>query len=168
LKIDGAPTEYLKLSQVDDADLVEPLMDLEMLLDKIRARNIEAFEPKYRDASVGLNDEWRAHVTTLVGHIREAVTNATVDEPLREAILDAVEKLQREVNRNRTRLDAAAEVWDKLTDAIGKGAKNLEPAVKIIERIRKRLGGVQRAEIEAVEHPKLPPPPVDEDEKPEN
>lgn len=135
---------------------------MEQFLDKIRADNIEVFEPAHKALTVGLNQEWRANVTTLVNHIRDAVQNAQIDEALREGIFRAVEKLQSEVNRNRTRLAAASEVWDTITDAIGKGAENLEPAVKLIERVRKRLGNAQLAEIEAEEHLQLPSPPEDE------
>lgn len=165
LEIKDAPTKVYDADKKSAKDLVLPLCESEHFLDTIQANNIDLFEPNRTQSTVGLNEEWRAHVNTLVVHIRKKVQDAELDEALREGIFTAVERLQTEVDRNRTRLDAATEVWDKITDAIGKGAENLESAVKIVERVRKRLGTAQRAEIEALEQPQLPPPPPPQEDE---
>lgn len=79
-------------------------------------------------------------------------------EALREPILKALDQHQAEIKRNRTRLDVATDVWLTATDALGRGAKNLEPAIELIGETRKELVKAQTLELEAEEHPKLPLP----------
>jgi hypothetical protein len=157
LSIDGLPVTRITIKDGDEV-IQESLFRLEEFMDQIRARNVFALEPALRDASVQLDKDWKAKATTLVRHIREIVTKAEMDEALREPIMRSLNQLQAEIDRNRTRLDVVSNAWLQLTSAIGNGAKNLEPAVKLVERLSKALGKAKRFEIDAEQHPQLPPP----------
>ncbi len=148
-----------KISIIDGSDQIEAaLFQLEEFMDTIRARNLFALEPGLRDASVQLDTDWKAKATSLVAHIREVVAGANMNEGLREPIMRSLNQLQSEIDRNRTRLDVVAAAWLQITSAIGNGAQNLEPAVKLAERLSKAFGKAKRFEIEAENHPQLPPP----------
>ena len=157
LGVDDLPVEKIT-AENDDETIQASLFKLEEFMDKIRARNIFSLEPALREASVQLDRDWKAKATTLVEHIRDVVANAEMHEALREPIMRSLNQLQSEIDRNRTRLDVVADAWLQVTSAIGSGAKNLEPAVKLVERLSKALGKVKQNEIEAEKHPSLPPP----------
>ena len=163
LGIDDLPVE--KITPEDEDETIQASwFKLEEFMDRIRARNLFALEPSLREASVQLDRDWKAKATTLVDHIREVVTNAEMHEALREPIMRNLNQLQSEIDRNRTRLEVIANVWLQVTSAIGNGAKNLDPAVKLVERLSTALGKAKQHEVEADKHPQLPPPDdLDED-----
>jgi hypothetical protein len=78
--------------------------------------------------------------TQIGGHltaIRKIVAEADVSENKRDAIIKRINNLQMEIDRDRTRPEAAMALLLELTSAISKGAKNLDPAIERIERIVK-------------------------------
>ena len=149
LPVDPSPSEQ--------EEIQKQYFSLELFYDELRARNIFALEPRLEESTVALDADWKAKVSTWVKHIREIVNKAEIEEGLREGIFRALNTLQSEVDRNRTRMDATAEVWLKLTDAIGQGAKNLEPAVKLLEKLAGAFGKAKQLEPEA-KRPSLPHP----------
>jgi len=99
--------------------------------------------------------------------INEAIINddsyieldeADVSESLRERIFKRLNKLQGEIDRNRTQVESIAEVFLSVTEAVGKGAKNLEGAVRLIERLAGALSGARTAKLEHETQLKLPAP----------
>ncbi len=96
--------------------------------------------------------------STISGHlerVRDIVRRAEIEESMRERIFSAIQALQTEVERNRTRVDAVVSVWLQITEAIGGGAKNLEPAANLVEKLTRALYLAKDAE----QRPQLPPPP---------
>jgi len=80
--------------------------------------------------------------TQIGGHltaIRKIVAEAEVSENKRDAIIRRINNLQMEVDRDRTRTEAAMALLLDVTSAISNGAKNLDPAIDRIERIVKVL-----------------------------
>jgi hypothetical protein len=78
--------------------------------------------------------------TQIGGHltaIRKIVIEAEISENKRDAIFRRINNLQEEVDRDRTRTEAAMALLLDVTSAISKGAKNLDPALDRIERIIK-------------------------------
>ncbi|NNF23805.1 MAG: hypothetical protein HKN63_03225 [Rhodobacteraceae bacterium] len=157
LGIEGLPVKRISVTDGNE-EIHENLLKLEEFMDVIRARHLFAIEPDLREASVQLDKDWKVKASTLVSHIRDIVAKAEMEEGLREPIMRSLNQLQSEIDRNRTRLDLVSAAWLQLTSAIGNGAKNLEPAVKLVERLSKALGKAKRHEIEAEQHPQLPPP----------
>jgi hypothetical protein len=157
LQIDGAPTKKISITANKDT-IQDALFDLEGLMDEIAARNLHALEPNLNLVSVKLNEDWRVKATTFISHIRETVRIAEMDEALREPIMRSLKTLQAEIDRNRTKVAAIAETWLQITQAIGAGAKNLDPAAKLMERLSKALGKAKQFEIEDQQNPQLPAP----------
>jgi hypothetical protein len=69
-----------------------------------------------------------------------------------------VNDLQHEIDRNRTYLRSITEVFLTLTEAVSKGAKHLDGAVKLIERLGGAFSGARSAKIEHETRLKLPYP----------
>jgi hypothetical protein len=85
----------------------------------------------------------------------------------RDAIFARIEKLQAEVNRDRTKSEVVVGLWLDLTSAISNGAKNLDPAIDRLERIMKILGVARdddaTARLPAPQEPKQIPPPASQE-----
>jgi hypothetical protein len=110
------------------------------------------------EAYIILDDHWRTKSTTYIFHIREVVSKAELAESLRERIFTRLNQLQNEIDRNRTRVESISEVFLVVTEAVGKGAKRLEGAIRIIERLAGALAGARTAALEHEITPKLPAP----------
>jgi hypothetical protein len=96
--------------------------------------------------------------TQIGGHltaIRKIVAEAEMSENKRDAIFRRINNLQEEVDRDRTRTEAAMALWLDLTSAISKGAKNLDPAIDRLERIIKVFA---KAKDESEEKALMAPP----------
>ena len=65
---------------------------------------------------------------------------ASNPERLTAAIFARIEKLQAEVNRDRTKSEVVVGLWLDITSAISNGAKNLDPTIDRLERIMKIFG----------------------------
>ena len=157
LGIEGLPITKITTSASDE-EIKTSVLELELFMDQLRAKHLFSLEPNLAHASVQLDKDWKSAATTMVAHIRDIVSKAVMDESLREPIMASLRQLQSEIDRNRTRMDAAADTWSRMTAAIGRGAENLEPAVKLVERLSKALGKAKGHEVETEEHPQLPPP----------
>lgn len=148
-----------KVTISDSEEIIQlRLLELEMYMDDIRAENLYILEPNLQEVTVRLNQDWKAKATTFVDHVRKIVKDAEMEEGLRESIFASLNQLQRSIDRNRTPLDSFVETWLKITKAIDSGAKNLDNAVKLTERIRKLFTVAKNFEIDAEENPRLPPP----------
>jgi len=107
---------------------------------------------------VEIDEDWKAKVTSYIFHIRDAVEKADIIEGMRERIFSALNQLQSEVDRNRTYAQSVSEVFLVVTEAIGKGAKNLGSAVRLVERLAGAVSGLRTAKIEQEKQLKLPAP----------
>ncbi len=107
---------------------------------------------------IELNDDWKTRATTYVSHIRDVVSKAEVVEAIRERIFKRLNDLQGELDKNRTRVEAMTEVFLSITEAVSKGAKHLDPAVKLVERLAGALSGARTSRIEHDAPLQLPPP----------
>jgi hypothetical protein len=105
--------------------------------------------------------------TQIGGHltaIRKIVAEEpSISENKRDAIFRRINNLQMEVDRDRTRTEAAMALLLEVTSAIGKGAKNLDPALDRIERIVKVLAKAKdehetKALIAPPERKRIAPP----------
>ena len=111
--------------------------------------------------------------TQIGGHltaIRKIVHEADLSEKKRDAIFRRIEKLQFEVDRDRTRAEAATALWLDISSAIGQGAKNLDPAIERLERIMKVFAQARDEDTPQLPAPaeqkRIPaptPPPADDD-----
>jgi hypothetical protein len=107
---------------------------------------------------LSLDADWQSKAGSYISHIREAVSRADMREALRERILSRLNALQVEIDRNRTRMESVTEVLLSLTEAVGKGAKNLTPALRLFERLAGALSGARSTRLGYETHEPLAAP----------
>jgi hypothetical protein len=105
-------------------------------------------------ASVELTDSHRAEIHTLLNKIRKIIPHLHVSERKQTAIYNKIAALHAEVDKPRTGLDRLMAVILEVSDTAGEAADNLEPVVKLVERLR---GAFVRAKSDS-ELPALPAP----------
>jgi hypothetical protein len=86
------------------------------------------------------------------------VSAGEITGALRERIFSSLNRLQSEVDRNRSYTQSICEVFLTLTEAAGKGAKNLLPAVRLVERLAGAYSSLRTAKIKHETILKLPGP----------
>ncbi len=122
---------------------------------------IEA-ESEGSDQIVLLDDDWRSKVQSYIEHIIIIVRKASIEEGIRERIMNHIAQLSAEVERNRTNITRLAEIWIELTAAGGRGVENLKPAVELLERLTKAVtklrDSVTRSALPSPDQAQLPPP----------
>ena len=69
--------------------------------------------------------------------IRKIVSQEVKDVHKRDNILSKIASLQSEVDRDQTTVDALFSRMLDLSQTIGKAAENIEPLVKLMERVKK-------------------------------
>lgn len=145
--------------QAAENTLLPAYYQVENFLNAIYARNVFEIDGNLQRDFVGLDDSWRTRATTYVTHIREAVNKATdLPEGLRQSILNRLNELQNEIDRQRTRVSAAVAILVELCTGIGAGAKHLEPAVKLVERLTGAFNGLRKDSQESSGPKQIPPP----------
>lgn len=90
----------------------------------------------------------------MVAHIRETVAKLDISVTKKDALFKRINKLQDEIDRERTGWQAFAGLMIEACDDVGEAAEKLDPVVRLIERVGAALGVAKRAE-EA--QPRLPP-----------
>jgi hypothetical protein len=142
---------------LSEIDVRGPLFELERYVAHLRARNIFELDGHLKEEYVELDDDWRSKAIAYVQRVRSAVRKAEMEEALRESILKRVNELQSEIERNRTRFAALAEVWLAATEAAGKGATNLEPVFRRLEKLGGAFSWLRKVQNDQ-EPKRLPPP----------
>jgi hypothetical protein len=109
-----------------------------------------------REGTVGLDDIERKKIHHFIEQIRIVIHQADLPEDKRDDLLEKLNKFAAEVDRRRTRLQAAMAVIISVCDGIGQGFQKLEPARRWLDSIAAVLGHVKANEERADE--RLPPP----------
>lgn len=118
---------------------------------RLGARNKAAFFAKPGEEVV-LSNEFKHEIHTLINRIRKIVNASELDEQKKDSIYSRINELSDEVDRSTTKLGRFKVVWLDMTEAVGEGFENLEPAVKMLERIA-RIFGKARAETDPAQLP---------------
>lgn len=85
--------------------------------------------------TVPLNAEYRNEIHAMLDKIRKVVANLQISDRKREAIYSKIGALAIEVDKDRTRTDTLMELVLEGSATLGEAAENLEPAVKLIEKL---------------------------------
>ena len=166
IRLFGLENEF-KISGIEE-DLADDAEDdactkaLALINDvRIEKLLIEA-ESEGSDQIVLLDDDWRSKVQSYIEHIIIIVRKASIEEGIRERIMNRIAQLSAEVERNRTNITRLAEIWIELTAAGGRGAENLKPAVELLGRLAKAMtklrDSVTRPALPSPDQAQLPPP----------
>ncbi len=132
--IDGLPKVDIP-EEVKPDTILQALYTIESFMSQIYARNIYELDQGLQKTFVEFDEKWKQKVSSYISNIREHVKKADVEEALRERIFNKLQELQREVDRNRTRTESVVDVLLVLTEATGRAAKNLKPAIALIEQM---------------------------------
>jgi hypothetical protein len=127
--------------------------DVDHITITIRIRNA----PRINKYSVGLDQSTKTKIHHFVEQIRGVIGQAELRVKKRDALYDKLNTFAAEVDRIRTRFEAAMALYVDFCDAIGQGFNKLEPARKFIDSISTMMGRAKSLEDEA--RPALPPPP---------
>jgi hypothetical protein len=155
----------------DDDDFEDYYNGFLAQVDRYRAKaRVElAAEQKSSGTSFHIAGNFKTQIGGHLTAIRKIVNDAHLSESKRDAIFKQVEKLQFEVDRDRTRSETAMGLWLDISSAIGHGAKNLDPAIERLERIMKIFAQARdeyTAKLPAPSEQKRisPPTPTSDDE----
>lgn len=108
------------------------------------------------NATVGLDASTKEKIGHWLKQMREAVQAADVAREKKDRLFALIDQLQAEVDRERTPVHAAGQLWVTICTYMGEGAKKaLEPATPLIERICGALGLAKKAE--EAQSKRLPP-----------
>lgn len=108
-----------------------------------------------KNATVALDAITKEKIGHWLKQMREAVQAADVSAEKKDRLFALIDKLQAEVDRDRTPVHAAGELWLTVCTYAGEGTKNvLEPVMPYMERIASTFGLAKQAEDS---QPTLPP-----------
>lgn len=93
---------------------------------------------------ITLNDDFRSKIHRHLNTVRKIVNTVEIEERLRENIFKRLNQLATEVDRGRSGPTRFADAFFEITAAVGDGCDNLEPAVKIMERIGGLFGKARK------------------------
>ena len=159
LQVDNFPKSLVEWDGYrygDGADRVAPaLYDLESFMDRVYVENLFELDGQAQTL-VALDATWKAKTSSYISRIRDIVSAAQMNDPLRQKIMQRLNALQGEIDRNQTRIEAFGEMLVTLTGAVGRGAKNLEPAIKLAQRV---AGSLLNLREDRDEQPPLALPP---------
>ncbi|PCI32363.1 MAG: hypothetical protein COB54_07650 [Alphaproteobacteria bacterium] len=109
--------------------------------------------------TVVLDNNWRERIRSYIQHIRTEIDGAEMEPRMKESIIGKLNQFSADIERGRTRLDSCIDVFLRLTAAAGQGARNLRPALKLIQNCS---GGMENLFDEQQQAgtaaPKLPSP----------
>ena len=115
-----------------------------------------------------LSDDYKQEIHHLLNRVRKVVHASDLEQPKKDAIQKKINELNDEVDQSTTKFGRYKAVWLEVTEAVGEGAKNLEPAVKILERVGSIFGKARAetdpAQLPSPATPKKLPGPAEEDE----
>ena len=124
----------------DDDDFPDYYSGFLGQVDRFRARvRVEvAAKRKSSGTSFHIAGNFKTQIGGHLTAIRKIVQEATLlSDAKRDAIFNRIEKLQAEINRDRTKTETAVGLWLDITSAISHGAEKLDPAIERLERIMK-------------------------------
>jgi hypothetical protein len=123
----------------DDEEFADYFSGLLSQVDRFRAKvRVElAAARKTSGTSFHIARNFKTQIGGHLTAIRKIVQDATLSDSKREAIFNRIEKLQAEVNRDRTKTESAIGLWLDITSAISHGAEKLDPAIERLEKIMK-------------------------------
>jgi len=136
----------IKNKQFSEVDMASANPRIDAYLHGIFINNV--IDEAFSIPGIQLSDDWKAKAASYVFHIRDIVSKAEMIEGLRERIFDRLNQLQSESDRNRTYVESISAVFLTITEAMSSGAKHLEPAVKLVERLAGALSGFNTASVE--------------------
>ncbi|MEN0040382.1 MAG: hypothetical protein AAF764_03490 [Pseudomonadota bacterium] len=89
---------------------------------------------------IRIQKEFKLEIRDLVEKVKEKIENSEVELDKKDSLMKKLNHFLHELDQSRTRIAAFSAASIQLASATGSVAKELEPAVGLMERIRKLLG----------------------------
>ena len=136
----GIESDLIDISELGNQDLSAHFgrfkSKVEYLTTRFRLR-----QHRIASGSVGtlisIGSNYKSEVGGLLDTIRKIVNQEVNEVQKRDSILAKIASLQSEVDRDQTTVDALFSRMLDLSQTIGKAADNLEPLVRLMERVKK-------------------------------
>jgi hypothetical protein len=97
----------------------------------------------YVPIAIAINQAYREEIHENLEKVRKAVAAMELEDRKRDTIFRKLRALQLEVDKSKTRIDAAMDLMLELTDTMGDAAENLKPVAGLMERFRKLWAAAQ-------------------------
>lgn len=147
------------------SNLLEALKDkkAEEKVDLIREHARFAFTKQMSSKQIRLDSGYKEQIRGFIDQIRRILDTVDLPPGRKQEIISKINQLSDEIEKEYSRLDRLGDLWLSLTRSLGEGAKNLEPAVRLVERVRKVFSaaqedGEQKLLTDATAKRELPPP----------
>ncbi len=130
IKIDPSPAP-----DIDFSNFYKKLIDsLDYITTKSRLETLRGSD-SMDHGQIELSDDYRSQIHRHLIKVRKIINAVEIEDRLRENIFKRLNALAAEVDKSRSGLMRFADAYIEITAAIGDGFNNLEPAVKVMERI---------------------------------
>lgn len=124
--------------------------------------------------SVALDAATKKILSHRLSKLRELVQKADVSQEKKDRLFVLIDNLQTEIDRERTPIQAAGELWMTVCTYIGNGFKEIQPVADFVQQIGSAIGIAKekeetqrrlpkRKEPKRIEGPKKEKPRFDED-----
>lgn len=104
--------------------------------------------------SVRFDDKTRTIINHHISQIREIIQKLEVDEWKKDSLLNCLDALQKEVDKNRSGFEVVGAFFIEASGILGESAEKLEPVRKLMDSIAGLIWGAKHAEQTKT----LPPP----------
>jgi hypothetical protein len=106
-----------------------------------------------KNKTVALDTATKKKISHWLSKVRELIQNAEIAAEKKDRLFALVDDLQAEVNRERTPVRAAGDLWMTVCTYVGKGFKELEPVAQFVQQIGSAIGIANDSEAT---RPRLP------------
>lgn len=111
------------------------------------SRRVQGFSVIFDSAS-----KQKAH--HFIGQLRELFTTIDVDTPKRDALFTRLIALEKEVDRDRTRLEVYGELIIETASILGKAVEKLRPVQELLDSFSRLIYGSRSEEVKKLAPPK--------------
>jgi hypothetical protein len=158
-----AEANLLSACKVLESQLTESRRQTALNQAKDKIRESVRFKRNTYFGFARLNADERRTIHDYLSHIREVIEKSHIDERKRNALLDRLTELSREIDKSGTKMDGFVAFWVDVGFAFGSTAKAAKPALEELKEILKILYQSRAKEEQASlpspeEFPRLPSP----------
>ncbi len=102
-----------------------------------------AFSKQISSRQIRLDSGYKEQIRGYIDQIRRLLDAVDLPPSRKQEVITKLNQLSEEVEKEYSQLERLGELWLSATRSIGEGAKNLEPVVRLIERVRKVFSTAQ-------------------------
>lgn len=155
----GQACGVLELNKFDPINITignyENYRKIKLFVQSFSVANRIKISRRIKGYSVALDQKSRETVRHYISKLKEIAHKLEISDAKKEAIINKINDLEKEIDRPRTKLEVYAAIIVEGSAAIGQAGENLEPWRKWLDSIGKIFGLAKENERQ---QPQLPPP----------